>query len=61
MIVADFVSCAPGRIASMSGLPYKEVVEIRRNLLHEFGSCPVAASNLWEETKSSSALLPTGM
>ncbi len=58
LAVVDFVRCAPGRIASKAGIPYKEVVEIRRRLLHECACIPVAASNLWETTNH--VLLPTG-
>ena len=58
LAVVDFVRCAPGRIASKAGIPYKEVVEIRRRLLHECACIPIAASNLWEATNH--ALLPTG-
>ncbi len=58
LAVVDFVRCAPGRVASKAGIPYKEVVEIRRRLLHECACIPIAASNLWEATNH--ALLPTG-
>lgn len=56
--VTDYVTCAPGKIASKTGMPYKEVVETRRKLLHQFACIPVTASSLWEATTHS--ILPTG-
>ena len=56
--VVDIVSCAPGKLAVKTGLPFKEVVSLRRRLLHEHACVPIAASNLWETTNHS--LLPTG-
>lgn len=54
----DIVSCIPGKVTAKTGLPYKDVVALRRRLLHEHACVPVAASNLWETTNQ--ALLPTG-
>lgn len=57
--VVDIVTCPPGKLAAKTGLPFKEVVALRRCLLHERAPVPVAASNLWETTNQ--ALLPTGI
>ena len=56
--VADFVACAPGKVVSKTGMPFMEIVETRRKLLHQYACVPVTASSLWEATTH--AILPTG-
>ncbi|XP_078491378.1 DNA repair protein RAD51 homolog 4-like [Ciona intestinalis] len=57
--VLDFVSIDPERITAMCGIPYKKVMSIRRVLLAQYSSFPVNGLDLFHETMSTLAVLPT--
>ncbi|KAM8991305.1 DNA repair protein RAD51 homolog 4 [Ara ararauna] len=58
--VVDFVSSDLEDIAQKCSLSYKALVAVRRVLLAQFSAFPVNGADLFEELKSSTAILPTG-
>ncbi|XP_019853411.1 PREDICTED: DNA repair protein RAD51 homolog 4-like [Amphimedon queenslandica] len=60
--VFDFVTGESADIANkISLLSLQDVLSIRRSLLSIYSSFPVTAANLWEQMKTSSAFLSTGI
>ncbi|NXA03752.1 RA51D protein, partial [Sapayoa aenigma] len=58
--VVDFVSSDLEDTAQKSSLSYKALVAVRRVLLAQFSAFPANGADLYEELKSSTAILPTG-
>ncbi|NXT11349.1 RA51D protein, partial [Prunella fulvescens] len=58
--VVDFVSSDLEDIAQKCSLSYKALVAVRRVLLAQFSAFPANGADLYEELKSSTAILPTG-
>ncbi|XP_048375485.1 DNA repair protein RAD51 homolog 4 [Sphaerodactylus townsendi] len=58
--VVDLVSSDLEVIARKCSLSYKALVAVRRVLLAQFSSFPVNGANLYEDLKSSTAILSTG-
>ncbi|XP_077168302.1 DNA repair protein RAD51 homolog 4 [Paroedura picta] len=58
--VMDLVSSDLEMIARKCSLSYKALVAVRRVLLAQFSSFPVNGADLYEELKSSTAILSTG-
>ncbi|NXN32765.1 RA51D protein, partial [Nycticryphes semicollaris] len=58
--VVDFVSSDLEEIAQKCSLSYKALVAVRRVLLAQFSAFPTNGADLYEELKSSTAILPTG-
>ncbi|NXG68639.1 RA51D protein, partial [Baryphthengus martii] len=58
--VVDFVSSDLEVIAQKCSLSYKALVAVRRVLLAQFSAFPANGADLYEELKSSTAILPTG-
>nr|XP_020659598.1 DNA repair protein RAD51 homolog 4 isoform X2 [Pogona vitticeps] len=59
--VVDFVSSDVEELAQKCSLSYKGLVAVRRVLLAQFSSFPVNGADLYEELKSSVAILSTGV
>uniref|UniRef100_A0A8C5T0F1 DNA repair protein RAD51 homolog 4 n=1 Tax=Malurus cyaneus samueli TaxID=2593467 RepID=A0A8C5T0F1_9PASS len=58
--VVDFVSSDLENVAWKCSLSYKALVAVRRVLLAQFSAFPANGADLYEELKSSTAILPTG-
>ncbi|NXN75328.1 RA51D protein, partial [Himantopus himantopus] len=58
--VVDFVSSDLEDVAQKCSLSYKALVAVRRVLLAQFSAFPTNGADLYEELKSSTAILPTG-
>ncbi|KAF1423518.1 hypothetical protein FQV22_0006192, partial [Spheniscus magellanicus] len=58
--VVDFVSSDLEDVAQKCSLSYKVLVAVRRVLLAQFSAFPANGADLYEELKSSTAILPTG-
>ncbi|NXI28510.1 RA51D protein, partial [Sterrhoptilus dennistouni] len=58
--VVDFVSSDLEDVARKCSLSYKALVAVRRVLLAQFSAFPANGADLYEELKSSTAILPTG-
>uniref|UniRef100_A0A669PDV7 RAD51 paralog D n=1 Tax=Phasianus colchicus TaxID=9054 RepID=A0A669PDV7_PHACC len=58
--VVDFVSSDLEDVAQNCSLSYKALVAVRRVLLAQFSAFPTNGADLYEELKSSTAILPTG-
>ncbi|KAK2525653.1 DNA repair protein RAD51 homolog 4 isoform X2 [Columba livia] len=58
--VVDFVSSDMEDVAQKCSLSYKALVAVRRVLLAQFSAFPANGADLYEELKSSMAILPTG-
>ncbi|NXO92377.1 RA51D protein, partial [Certhia brachydactyla] len=58
--VVDFVSSDLEDVAKKCSLSYKALVAVRRVLLAQFSAFPANGADLYEELKSSTAILPTG-
>ncbi|NXG84802.1 RA51D protein, partial [Stercorarius parasiticus] len=58
--VVDFVSSDLEDVAQKCCLSYKALVAVRRVLLAQFSAFPTNGADLYEELKSSTAILPTG-
>ncbi|XP_064022402.1 DNA repair protein RAD51 homolog 4 [Pogoniulus pusillus] len=58
--VVDFVASDLEDAAQRCSLSYKALVAVRRVLLAQFSAFPVNGADLYEELKSSTAILPTG-
>ncbi|XP_059685220.1 DNA repair protein RAD51 homolog 4 isoform X1 [Gavia stellata] len=58
--VIDFVSSDLEDVAQKCSLSYKALVAVRRVLLAQFSAFPANGADLYEELKSSTAILPTG-
>ncbi|NXP95758.1 RA51D protein, partial [Passerina amoena] len=58
--VVDFVSSDLEDVAQKCSLSYKALVAVRRVLLAQFSAFPANGADLYEELKSSTAILPTG-
>ncbi|NWR64027.1 RA51D protein, partial [Bucorvus abyssinicus] len=58
--VVDFVSSDLEDIAQKCSLSYKALVAVRRVLLAQFSAFPANGADLYEELKTSTAILPTG-
>ncbi|NWI94838.1 RA51D protein, partial [Pitta sordida] len=58
--VVDFVSSDLEDTAQKCSLSYKALVAVRRVLLAQFSAFPANGADLYEELKSSTAILPTG-
>ncbi|XP_050765115.1 DNA repair protein RAD51 homolog 4 isoform X1 [Gymnogyps californianus] len=58
--VVDFVSSDLEDVAQKCTLSYKALVAVRRVLLAQFSAFPANGADLYEELKSSTAILPTG-
>ncbi|NXX76541.1 RA51D protein, partial [Urocolius indicus] len=58
--VVDFVSSDLEDVAHKCSLSYKALVAVRRVLLAQFSAFPANGADLYEELKSSTAILPTG-
>ncbi|NWW43238.1 RA51D protein, partial [Pedionomus torquatus] len=58
--VVDFVSSDLEDIAQKCSLSYKALVAVRRVLLAQFSAFPTNGADIYEELKSSTAILPTG-
>ncbi|XP_027754408.1 DNA repair protein RAD51 homolog 4 [Empidonax traillii] len=56
----DFVSSDLEDVAQKCSLSYKALVAVRRVLLAQFSAFPANGADLYEELKSSTAILPTG-
>ncbi|XP_068766102.1 DNA repair protein RAD51 homolog 4 isoform X1 [Struthio camelus] len=59
--VVDFVSSDLEDIAQKCSLSYKALVAVRRVLLAQFSAFPANGADLYEELKSSTAILSTGI
>ncbi|KFQ52520.1 DNA repair protein RAD51 4, partial [Pelecanus crispus] len=58
--VVDLVSSDLEDVAQKCSLSYKALVAVRRVLLAQFSAFPANGADLYEELKSSTAILPTG-
>ncbi|XP_010085771.1 PREDICTED: DNA repair protein RAD51 homolog 4, partial [Pterocles gutturalis] len=58
--VVDFVSSDLEDVAQKCSLSYKALAAVRRVLLAQFSAFPANGADLYEELKSSTAILPTG-
>uniref|UniRef100_A0A803XTT4 DNA repair protein n=1 Tax=Meleagris gallopavo TaxID=9103 RepID=A0A803XTT4_MELGA len=58
--VVDFVSSDLEDVAQNCSVSYKVLVAVRRVLLAQFSAFPTNGADLYEELKSSTAILPTG-
>ncbi|KAM9117776.1 DNA repair protein RAD51 homolog 4 [Pangshura tecta] len=58
--VVDLVSSDMEEVARKCSLSYKALVAVRRVLLAQFSAFPVNGADLYEELKSSTAILSTG-
>ncbi|RMC10803.1 hypothetical protein DUI87_12515 [Hirundo rustica rustica] len=58
--MVDFVSSDLEDVAQKCSLSYKALVAVRRVLLAQFSAFPANGADLYEELKSSTAILPTG-
>nr|XP_047923944.1 DNA repair protein RAD51 homolog 4 isoform X1 [Anser cygnoides]XP_047923945.1 DNA repair protein RAD51 homolog 4 isoform X1 [Anser cygnoides] len=58
--VVDFVSSDLEDVSQKCSLSYKALVAVRRVLLAQFSAFPANGADLYEELKSSTAILPTG-
>ncbi|NXW92707.1 RA51D protein, partial [Alopecoenas beccarii] len=58
--VVDFISSDLEDVAQKCSLSYKALVAVRRVLLAQFSAFPANGADLYEELKSSTAILPTG-
>ncbi|KAM7139956.1 DNA repair protein RAD51 homolog 4 isoform 2-T2 [Macrochelys suwanniensis] len=59
--VVDLVSSDLEEVARKCSLSYKALVAVRRVLLAQFSAFPVNGADLYEELKSSTAILSTGI
>ncbi|XP_008072483.1 DNA repair protein RAD51 homolog 4 isoform X1 [Carlito syrichta] len=59
--VVDLVSADLEEVAQIRGLSYKALVALRRVLLAQFSAFPVNGADLYEELKTSTAILSTGL
>nr|XP_055244448.1 DNA repair protein RAD51 homolog 4 isoform X3 [Gorilla gorilla gorilla] len=59
--VVDLVSADLEEVAQKCGLSYKALVALRRVLLAQFSAFPVNGADLYEELKTSTAILSTGI
>ncbi|XP_063002481.1 DNA repair protein RAD51 homolog 4 [Elgaria multicarinata webbii] len=59
--VVDLVSADLEEVAQKCSLSYKALVAVRRVLLAQFSSFPVNGADLYEELKSTTAILSTGI
>ncbi|XP_062448703.1 DNA repair protein RAD51 homolog 4 isoform X7 [Rhea pennata] len=59
--VVDFVSSDLEDVAQKCSLSYKALVAVRRVLLAQFSAFPANGADLYEELKSSTAILSTGI
>ncbi|XP_036922552.1 DNA repair protein RAD51 homolog 4 [Sturnira hondurensis] len=59
--VADLVSADLEEVAQKCGLSYKALVALRRVLLAQFSAFPFNGADLYEELKTSTAILSTGI
>ncbi|XP_030318194.1 DNA repair protein RAD51 homolog 4 isoform X2 [Calypte anna] len=60
-LVVDFVSSDLEDVAQKCSLSYKALVAVRRVLLAQFSAFPANGADLYEELKSTTAILPTGI
>ncbi|KFU94305.1 DNA repair protein RAD51 4, partial [Chaetura pelagica] len=60
LAVVDFVSSDLEDVAQKCSLSYKALVAVRRVLLAQFSAFPANGADLYEELKSSTAILSTG-
>ncbi|XP_048680245.2 DNA repair protein RAD51 homolog 4 isoform X2 [Caretta caretta] len=60
LAVVDLVSSDLEEVARKCSLSYKALVAVRRVLLAQFSAFPVNGADLYEELKSSTAILSTG-
>ncbi|XP_019400902.1 PREDICTED: DNA repair protein RAD51 homolog 4 isoform X2 [Crocodylus porosus] len=58
--VVDFISSDLEEVAQKCSLSYKALVAVRRVLLAQFSAFPINGADLYEELKSSMAILSTG-
>lgn len=59
--VVDLVSADLEEVAQKCGLSYKALVALRRVLLAQFSAFPFNGADLYEELKTSTAILSTGL
>ncbi|XP_006832385.1 PREDICTED: DNA repair protein RAD51 homolog 4 isoform X1 [Chrysochloris asiatica] len=59
--VVDLVSADLEEVAQKCGLSYKALVAVRRVLLAQFSAFPFNGADLYEELKTSTAILSTGI
>ncbi|XP_041582122.1 DNA repair protein RAD51 homolog 4 isoform X2 [Vulpes lagopus] len=59
--VVDLVSADLEAVAQKCGLSYKALVALRRVLLAQFSAFPLNGADLYEELKTSTAILSTGI
>ncbi|XP_077826922.1 DNA repair protein RAD51 homolog 4 isoform X1 [Macaca mulatta] len=59
--VVDLVSADLEEVAQKCGLSYKALVALRRVLLAQFSAFPLNGADLYEELKTSTAILSTGI
>uniref|UniRef100_A0A8C9A1D8 RAD51 paralog D n=1 Tax=Prolemur simus TaxID=1328070 RepID=A0A8C9A1D8_PROSS len=59
--VVDLVSADLEEVAQECGLSYKALVALRRVLLAQFSAFPFNGADLYEELKTSTAILSTGI
>ncbi|XP_003797244.1 DNA repair protein RAD51 homolog 4 [Otolemur garnettii] len=59
--VVDLVSANLEEVAQKCGLSYKALVALRRVLLAQFSAFPINGADLYEELKTSTAILSTGI
>ncbi|XP_064127479.1 DNA repair protein RAD51 homolog 4 isoform X2 [Loxodonta africana] len=59
--VVDLVSADLEEVAQKCGLSYKALVAVRRVLLAQFSAFPFNGADVYEELKTSTAILSTGM
>lgn len=57
----DLASADLEEVAQKSGLSYKALVALRRVLLAQFSAFPINGADLYEELKTSTAILSTGI
>ncbi|XP_053426980.1 DNA repair protein RAD51 homolog 4 isoform X2 [Nycticebus coucang] len=60
-LVVDLVSADLEEVAQKCGLSYKALVALRRVLLAQFSAFPINGADLYEELKTSTAILSTGI
>ncbi|XP_045155944.1 DNA repair protein RAD51 homolog 4 [Echinops telfairi] len=58
--VVDLVSADLEEVAQKCGLSYKALVAVRRVLLAQFSAIPINGADLYEDLKTSTAILSTG-
>ena len=58
--VEDFIAADLEDLSRKSGVPYKELISIKRVVLAQYSAFPVSGKNLYDEVLTSISILPTG-